>query len=41
MATLAGLRLYQTGGYVAGPPAQLPLGDGLTVECVPMAKSLQ
>jgi N-acetylglutamate synthase-like GNAT family acetyltransferase len=40
MATLPGQRLYRACGYVAGEPTQIPLGGGLTVECVPMRKEL-
>ena len=40
MATLPGMRLYQTRGYVAGTPIQHPLGDGLTIQFVPMRKEL-
>jgi GNAT superfamily N-acetyltransferase len=40
MATLPGRRLYQVQGYVAGTPVQHPLGDGLTIELVPMRKEL-
>jgi GNAT superfamily N-acetyltransferase len=39
MATLPGQRLYRVCGYVAGVPIQHPLGDGLTIEFVPMRKS--
>ena len=38
MATLTGLRLYAARGYVAGDPVRWPLGDGLTIEFVPMSK---
>ena len=38
MATLAGVRLYASHGYVAGEPIQWPLGDGLTINFVPMTK---
>jgi GNAT superfamily N-acetyltransferase len=38
MATLPGLRLYETCGYVAGTAINHPLGDGLTIRFVPMLK---
>ena len=38
MATLPGVRLYAARGYVAGDPIQWPLGDGLTIDFVPMTK---
>jgi N-acetylglutamate synthase-like GNAT family acetyltransferase len=40
MATLTGRRLYQACGYVRGPSVHEPLGDGLTIELVPMRKQL-
>jgi hypothetical protein len=33
--------LYRVCGYVAGAPIQEPLGDGLTIELVPMYKELR
>ncbi len=39
MATLPGVRLYAARGYVAGEPILWPLGDGLTINFVPMTKS--
>ena len=38
MATLPGRRLYEAHGYVASAPIQWDLGDGLTIEFVPMAR---
>ena len=40
MATRAGQRLYQVCGYVASAPIREPLGEGLTIELVPMRKEL-
>jgi GNAT superfamily N-acetyltransferase len=40
MATLPGLRLYEARGYVAGVRVQYPLAAGLSIEFVPMSKSL-
>jgi GNAT superfamily N-acetyltransferase len=39
MATLPGVRLYAACGYVASDSIQHPLGDGLTIEFVPMSKA--
>ena len=41
MGTLAGVRLYERFGYVAGESIQHPLGDGLTIEFVPMTKVVE
>jgi GNAT superfamily N-acetyltransferase len=41
MATLPGRRLYQARGYFGGEPIQYPVGDGLTMELVPMRKELE
>lgn len=38
MATLSGVRLYVTRGYAPGAPIRWPLGDGLTIDFVPMTK---
>ena len=38
MATLPGVRLYQSLGYRAQPAVQYALGSGLTIEFVPMHK---
>ena len=38
MATLPGVRLYASRGYVAGDLIRWPLGDGLSIEFVPMTK---
>lgn len=38
MATLPGVRLYQTYGYVAGDSVLYPLESGLAIEFVPMHK---
>jgi GNAT superfamily N-acetyltransferase len=40
VATLTGRRLYEACGYAAGAPIGEPLGGGLTLELVPMRKSL-
>jgi N-acetylglutamate synthase-like GNAT family acetyltransferase len=40
VATLTGLRLYQTCGYVAGEGFEHPIGNGLTIRFVPMRKEL-
>jgi GNAT superfamily N-acetyltransferase len=41
MATLSGLAFYTWHGYVAANPIQHELGNGLTIEFVPMSKILQ
>lgn len=41
MATLPGLRLYAAHGFERGVPVHWPLGDGLTIEFVPMSKRLE
>jgi GNAT superfamily N-acetyltransferase len=38
MATLPGVRLYESCGYVAGSPTDYPLGGGLSIRFVPMSK---
>jgi GNAT superfamily N-acetyltransferase len=40
MATLPGVRLYAARGYVPGERVSHPLARGLTIEFVPMSKSL-
>ncbi len=40
MATLPGVRLYSAFGYVPGTPIHYELGEGLTIEFVPMSKSV-
>ncbi|HEX5458467.1 MAG TPA: GNAT family N-acetyltransferase [Steroidobacteraceae bacterium] len=40
MATLPGVRLYEVCGYVAGAKVHYPLPSGLSIEFVPMSKSL-
>ncbi|MGH8318830.1 MAG: GNAT family N-acetyltransferase [Steroidobacteraceae bacterium] len=40
MATLPGLRLYEARGYVPGERVRYPLAPGLSIEFVPMSKSL-
>lgn len=40
MATLPGKRLYEARGYVPGERVQYPLGAGVSIEFVPMSKSL-
>jgi GNAT superfamily N-acetyltransferase len=38
MATLSGIRFYAAHGYVAGEPVKWPLGAGLSIDFLPMAK---
>jgi GNAT superfamily N-acetyltransferase len=40
MATLPGVRLYEARGYVPGARVHYPLGADLSIEFVPMSKSL-
>ena len=40
MATLPGVRLYQTLGFVAGAPVRHTLDPGLDIQFVPMRKDL-
>ena len=40
MATLPGVRLYETCGYVAAPAIDHPLPDGLSIRFVPMSKRI-
>jgi GNAT superfamily N-acetyltransferase len=40
MATLPGVRLYEARGYVPGARVHYPVGPGLSIEFVPMSKSL-
>jgi GNAT superfamily N-acetyltransferase len=40
MATLPGIRFYAAHGYVGGEPIQWPLGAGLTIDFLPMAKRM-
>jgi GNAT superfamily N-acetyltransferase len=40
MATLPGVRLYAARGYLPGELVRYPLADGLSIEFVPMSKSL-
>jgi GNAT superfamily N-acetyltransferase len=40
MATLPGKRLYEARGYVGSEKLQYPVGPGVTIEFVPMSKSL-
>jgi GNAT superfamily N-acetyltransferase len=40
MATLPGVRLYEARGYVPGARVHHPLAPGLSIEFVPMSKSL-
>jgi len=40
MATLPGVRLYRSRGYLGGKPVQVELGDGASIEFVPMQKTL-
>jgi GNAT superfamily N-acetyltransferase len=41
MATLPGVRLYETCGYLAAPAIDHPLADGLSIRFVPMSKHVQ
>jgi GNAT superfamily N-acetyltransferase len=41
MATLPGVKLYAAMGYSAGEPIQYELAPGLTIEFVPMSKSIE
>lgn len=41
MATLPGLKLYQTLGYVAGERVTYEIGAGVPIEFVPMQKAIQ
>jgi GNAT superfamily N-acetyltransferase len=41
MATLPGLKLYEARGYIPGARVQYPLGSGLSIEFVPMSKTLR
>ena len=41
MATLPGVRLYETCGYVAAPAIDHPLPDGLSIRFVPMSKRIE
>ncbi|HLQ13555.1 MAG TPA: GNAT family N-acetyltransferase [Steroidobacteraceae bacterium] len=38
MSTLPGIKFYAAHGYVAGEQTQWPLGPGLTIDFLPMAK---
>jgi len=40
MSTLPGLKLYERHGFVAGTAVQYPLGQGLSIEFVPMLKQI-
>jgi GNAT superfamily N-acetyltransferase len=40
MATLPGMKLYEARGYLAGARVRYPLAAGLSIEFVPMSKSL-
>jgi GNAT superfamily N-acetyltransferase len=40
MATLPGVRLYEARGYRRGPVVLHPLGEGITIPFVPMARDL-
>ena len=40
MATLPGVKLYAARGYEAGERVTLQIGEGVTVEFVPMRKDL-
>jgi GNAT superfamily N-acetyltransferase len=41
MATLPGVKLYSVRGYIASPVVNIDLGQGETIEFVPMRKALQ
>ena len=41
MATLPGQRLYARHGFVAGEAIEYPLGAGLTIQFLPMTKTLR
>jgi GNAT superfamily N-acetyltransferase len=41
MGTLPGVRLYQALGYQPGERVRYPVGDGVTIEFVPMTKEIQ
>ena len=40
-ATLPGQRLYSANGFVAGSPFDYVLGEGMTVQVIPMTKDLK
>lgn len=40
MATLPGVKLYAARGYEAGEPVEYEIAEGVTIEFVPMRKSL-
>jgi GNAT superfamily N-acetyltransferase len=40
MATLPGKRLYEARGYIPGERVHYPVGPGVSIEFVPMSKSL-
>jgi hypothetical protein len=40
MATLPGVKLYAARGYVCGERVRYDLGDGESIEFVPMTKDL-
>lgn len=40
MSTLPGIKLYRACGYEGQDPAQLEVGEGLTIDLLPMRKSL-
>ena len=40
MATLPGVRLYAARGYVGGDVVRYDLGDGESIEFIPMQKEL-
>jgi GNAT superfamily N-acetyltransferase len=41
MATLPGVKLYAARGYVGAPPVRYDLGDGESIDFVPMSKELR
>lgn len=41
MGTLPGVRLYRSLGYRPGEPICYPVGDGVTIEFVPMSKEIK
>lgn len=40
MATLPGVKLYETRGYSGHESVQVPVGEGVEIECIRMNKSL-
>ena len=40
MATLPGVPLYSARGYFGDESVQIPVGDGVEIECIKMRKEL-